>query len=50
VPSNKRLIKYQQELSRKLKEGGKRKRGDGLDSTLKNMGALMPAVKSRCWR
>jgi hypothetical protein len=23
---------------------------DGRNSTLKKMGALMPAVKSRCWR
>ena len=24
--------------------------GDGCDSTLKIIGELMPAVKSRCWR
>jgi hypothetical protein len=29
---------------------GEREGGDGRDPTPKNMGALMPAVKSCCWR
>jgi hypothetical protein len=28
----------------------KREGGNGRDPTLKNIGELMPAVKSRCWR
>jgi hypothetical protein len=36
--------------TKKNKEGEEREGGDGCDPTLKNMGALMPAAKSHCWR
>jgi hypothetical protein len=35
---------------RKFKEGGEREGGDGRYPILKNVGALMPAARSRCWR
>ena len=35
---------------RQFKEGEETEGGDGRYPILKNVGALMPAVRSRCWR